>query len=182
MSKNIKIFFVTLIIAGLVPLYVTDAASLKINDLIEKAMAIDGQTVTVTAEAIGEKMDRKNGTWVNVSDGSNAIGIWMPTKESSRITTFGNYKAKGDLLEITGVFNRSCKEHGGESDIHFVSMTVLKTGETVQNKINLTKLVVTLLLLGTTLLFFVFFFNQSKYLKMAEAMKNGKSNGHKNHS
>lgn len=182
MSKSIKIFFITLIVAGLVPLYITDAASMKINDLIEKAMAIDGQTVTVTAEAIGEKMDRKDGTWVNVNDVSNAIGIWMPTKESNRITTFGNYKEKGDLLEITGVFNRACKEHGGESDIHFFSMNVLKTGEIVQNKITITKLMVTILLLGTTLLLFLFFLNQSKYLKMAAAKKNGRFNDQRNHS
>jgi hypothetical protein len=182
MSKSIKIFFITLIVAGLVPLYVTDAASMKINDLIEKAMTIDGQTVTVTAEAIGEKMEREDGTWVNVNDMSNAIGIWMPTKEANRITTFGNYKEKGDTLEITGVFYRVCKEHGGESDIHLISMKVLKTGEIVQNKVTMTKLIVTILLLGTTLFFFLFYINQTKYLKMAAAMKNGKSNGQKNHS
>lgn len=182
MSKSIKIFVITLIIAGLVPLQIASATSIKINDLIEKAMIIDGQTVTVTAEAIGEKMDRKDGTWVNVNDVSNAIGVWMPTKESSRITSFGNYKKKGDILEITGVFNRACKEHGGESDMHFVSMNILKTGEIVQNKINMTKLIVTILLFGTTILFFLFFMNQSKYLKLKAAKKNSKFNDQRNHS
>jgi len=177
MSKNIKIFFVTLIIAGLVPLHVAFATSTKINDLIEKAMAFDGQTVTITAEAIGEKMDRKDGTWVNVTDVSNAIGIWMPTQESRRISIFGNYKEKGDILEITGVFNRACKEHGGESDLHLISMRVMKSGEIVQNKISMTKLIITIVLLGTTLLFILFFINQSKYLKMKETKKNGKANG-----
>ncbi|MGB4587849.1 MAG: hypothetical protein WBI17_01280 [Clostridiaceae bacterium] len=176
MSKSIKIFFVTLILAGLVPLHAVYAAPVKINDLIEKAMTVDGQTVTITAEAIGERMDRTDGTWVNVNDGSNAIGIWMPTDESRRITVFGSYKEKGDTLEITGIFNRTCKEHGGESDLHLLSMKVMKTGEIVQNKISITKLVITTVLLGTTLLLILFFINQSKYLKMM-----AKKNGQKNH-
>ena len=176
MSKNIKIFFLTLIIAGLIPIHVASAESTKINDLIEKAMTYDGQTVTVTAEAIGEKMDRKDGTWINVKDVSNAIGIWMPTEESRRITLFGNYKEKGDIVEITGVFNRACKEHGGESDLHLISMKVIKPGEIVQNKVTMTKLIITVTLLGIATTLFLFFLNQSKYLKII-ANKNGKSIG-----
>lgn len=181
MSKSIKIFFVTLILAALVPLHAVSATSVNINDLIEKAMTIDGKTVTVTAEAIGERMVRADGTWVNVNDGSNAIGIWMPTEESRRITVFGSYKEKGDILEITGIFNRACKEHGGESDLHLLSMKVMKTGEIVQNKITMTKLIITVLLMGTALALSLFFLNQSKYRKMM-AKKNGKSNGQKNHN
>lgn len=175
MEKYRKVFIVSLMLLFLNPIKVNASTSMKINDLIEHAMDLDGQTVTITAEAIGEKMDRTDGTWVNVNDVSNAIGIWMDTTEAEKITSYGSYKAKGDMLEITGVFNRACKEHGGESDIHYTSMKVITKGYAVKEDIPFMKVAITLILASTSLLFVIFFMNQSKYIKKISAKNNRKS-------
>lgn len=165
MAKYIKICIILLILATLEPFHPTQAAAVKINDLIEGAISMDGKKVTVTAEAIGEKMDREGGTWVNVHDGSNAIGIWMTKEEAERISVFGNYKQKGDTLEVTGLFNRACKEHGGEADIHLLTMKILKTGEAVEKSISMVKTASSVVLLSLMALLYLAFRNQSRYSK-----------------
>ena len=175
MGKYHKVFIICLMFLFLVPIKVYASTSMKINDLIENALSLDGQTVTITAEAIGERMDRPGGTWVNVNDGTNAIGIWMDTEDADRITSYGSYKAKGDMLEITGVFNRACKEHGGESDIHFSSMKTVAVGYSMKEEIPGAKVVLTLILTATSLLFLTFFMNQSKYIHILSE-KTGKIN------
>jgi hypothetical protein len=102
--------------------------TVKINDLINSASTYDGETVTIEAEAIGECLERGDYAWVNVSDGSNAIGIWMSKEESTRITYYGDYRYTGDTLIVTGVFSRACQEHGGEPDLHCQSLSVSRVG------------------------------------------------------
>lgn len=103
--------------------------TVEINDLIENASLYDGKTVTVTAEAIGECMERGDHAWVNVNDGSNAIGIWMTKEESSQIKYYGDYRYTGDTIAVTGIYNRACQEHGGEPDLHCETISVMKAGE-----------------------------------------------------
>jgi len=102
--------------------------TVQINDLINSSSTYDGRAVTVEAEAIGECLERGDYAWVNVSDGSNAIGIWMTKEEAALITYYGDYRYTGDTLTITGIFSRACKEHGGEPDLHCQSLTVSKIG------------------------------------------------------
>jgi hypothetical protein len=66
--------------------------------------------------------------WVNVNDDINAIGIWVPKSMLTEISHRGTYGEKGDLIEISGVFHRSCAEHGGDLDIHAASIVKLKDG------------------------------------------------------
>jgi len=114
--------------------------TVKINDLIENASLYDGKTVAVTAEAIGECMERGSNAWINVNDGSNAIGIWMTKEESSQITYYGDYRYTGDTIAVTGIYNRACSEHGGEPDIHCKNISVMKAGETRKEEISSAKI------------------------------------------
>lgn len=100
----------------------------SINDLIENEKSFDGKTVTIKAEAVGEPMRRKDYTWVNVNDGTNAIGIWMKNSDASKVKFYGKYKEVGDILKIKGTFKRSCSEHGGDTDIHALQVDVLSKG------------------------------------------------------
>lgn len=104
------------------------AEVIELNQLVENAKAMDGQTVTVTGEAIGEAMERGDHAWVNLNDGTNAMGIWMPLDDAQSIKVFGNYKYHGDQFQVTGVFNRACAQHGGDVDIHSASITVVAAG------------------------------------------------------
>ncbi|MEL7606744.1 DNA-binding protein [Sedimentibacter saalensis] len=115
---------------------------IDISNLIENAAELDQQEVTVSGEAVGEAMNRGKHSWININDGTNAIGIWMSSSDAQRVKYFGNYKYKGDVLKVSGIFNRTCKEHGGESDIHGASMEVEKTGHVENELISATKITV----------------------------------------
>lgn len=98
------------------------------NTLIEDASVLDGQTVVYRGELIGDVLTRGNYEWLNVSDGSNAIGIWTEKRLLNTALIPGRYGQKGDTLGITGVFHRSCREHGGDMDIHAMQIEILAHG------------------------------------------------------
>jgi len=98
------------------------------TDMIDQAGALDGQTVTFSGEVIGDIMRRGDYTWINVSDGSNAIGIWIPTDGLGDVQTAGRYADHGDEVRITGIFHRACREHGGDLDIHATQLALLSKG------------------------------------------------------
>jgi len=98
------------------------------NELIERSEELDKSVVTFEGEAIGEALERGRNAWVNVSDGGNAIGVWMSRVEANSISRFGDYKNEGDFVRVVGEFNRACPEHGGDLDIHASSIVTLVAG------------------------------------------------------
>jgi hypothetical protein len=106
------------------------------NDLIENGKVLDGSKITITGEAIGEPMKRGNYTWVNISDGSNAIGIWLKSSDVQKISFYGNNKAKGDTVKISGEFHRACTDHGGDMDIHSLSIEIAEKGYSINEIVN----------------------------------------------
>lgn len=110
-------------------------------ELITQAKAHDGHSVQFQGEVVGEVMERGSHAWVNVNDGTMAIGIWM-TKEAARtIIHSGSHKAKGDTIIIQGVFNRSCPEHGGDLDIHAHNFRIISSGHTTIDPLTKQKLI-----------------------------------------
>lgn len=104
-----------------------------LNDLVENGKQMNNKKITVKAEAIGESMKRGNFAWINVNDTTNSMGIWMKKEDSDKVKVFGDYKHKGDIIEISGIFNRACSEHGGDMDIHADDVKIMKKGfETVE--------------------------------------------------
>jgi len=97
-------------------------------------------------------MRRGANGWVNVNDGDNAIGVWVNVSELDRIKFLGGYKSKGDTLEISGIFNRACQEHGGDLDIHADTMAVIKAGYNTHEVIDRKKVRLALALFLTTIL------------------------------
>jgi hypothetical protein len=104
------------------------------TELIEHAKELDGKEVVYEGEAIGEVMARKGGVWVNLHDGENAIGIWIDNNLLNPISYTGNYKARGDWLQIRGIFNRACKVHGADLDIHALNVIKLREGRIVKHR------------------------------------------------
>ena len=107
---------------------VSYAQPISSTELINNAKQYDEKTVVYQGEAIGDIMVRGEYAWINVNDGKNAIGIWVYKKFAETIRYTGAYKTKGDLVEVEGIFNRSCKEHGGDLDIHAASIRKIKEG------------------------------------------------------
>ena len=104
------------------------AQSVSSAQLIDNAQIYNGKEVVYSGEVIGDIMARGEYAWVNLHDGQYAIGIWLPKKLSAAILYTGNYKTKGDWIEISGVFHQACKEHAGELDIHATSLKRINSG------------------------------------------------------
>ena len=98
------------------------------TDLVMNAKELDGTEVTYQGEVIGDIMRRGEYAWINVNDGDNAIGIWIRTDLTAAIAHTGSYKYKGDRVEVAGIFNRACSEHGGDLDIHAHALRVVELG------------------------------------------------------
>jgi hypothetical protein len=129
--------------------------SLSSNELIKNAKEYDGKLIAYSGEAIGDVMARGEFAWVNINDGENALGIWMSAALAKEIQFRGNYKSRGDSLEVVGVFHRACFEHGGDLDIHAQSLRKISNGRTVKEKINFDKLIASFILLGALFLIWI---------------------------
>jgi len=129
---------VSLTLAGF-PIYAQEPA-VSVNELIEHSADYDGKSISITGEAIGECLERDGFDWVNISDGSNAIGIWMSKKDAAMVTCYGDYKYTGDTLIVTGTFYEACPEHGGEPDIHCQTLIISQVGELKNEKIPVAKI------------------------------------------
>lgn len=105
-------------------------------DLINNAKDYNGKTVVYGGEVVGDIMARGEYAWINVNDGKNAIGIWIKKRLVKDLAYTGRYQAKGDLVEVTGRFNCSCLEHGGDLDIHAQSILKINPGNKVSHPLS----------------------------------------------
>lgn len=143
---TVKGFFIV-ITTGLLIASAGSVLTVKSDDLINNAREYDKKEVVYSGEVIGDIMRRGEYAWINVNDGSNSIGIWIIYDEAKKIKYTGSYRYKGDIVEVTGIFNRACPEHGGDFDIHAKSMIVKKEGSKVEREINLTILYIAIAVL-----------------------------------
>lgn len=132
------------------------------SELIENGKRIDNSKITLKGEAIGEAMNRGEYSWVNISDGSTAMGIWIKSEQAQSIKNYGKYSYKGDMVEINGTFNRACKDHGGDMDIHAISVKIIEAGGSVTIPISNNKKVIALILTVITL---IIIFSYRKFAK-----------------
>lgn len=131
------------------------AQSISSSELINNAKQYDGKLVVYTGEVIGDVMLRGEFAWVNINDGDNALGVWMDASPAREIKFTGNYKSRGDSLEISGIFHRICLEHGGDMDIHAKSLRKIASGRMVDAKLNLDKRNLSIVLLGALLIIWI---------------------------
>jgi len=119
---------------------INPASGASITGLIQNANQYDGQIVEIQAEVIGDVMRRSNGVWLNVSDGTSAIGIFCARSILPQIKFRGDYKNSGDILLIKGQFNRADRSQGGDLDIRASEIKVIKDGYKVKRELNRGKL------------------------------------------
>lgn len=152
-----KRFFVALMAIALAVLSVCPALAnaeqppvLSTNDLVEDSYKWDGKTVSFEGEVLEDLMERKDGVWMNLSDGNNtAMGVFVPKDVAMPVIDHTeSYRTIGDVVLITGVFHRVCTEHEGETDIHATSVTVVTPGAARANPIHIGRVVWFLVLAG----------------------------------
>lgn len=129
---------------------------------LEKADSyMDGQTVQVVGEAVGDRVFSEKDPsycWITLEaiDGSYAeVAVCMTARASEAIDTYGAYSRTGTTLQIRGTFNLACKDHEGVSDLHATSVTVVEKGHANETPFNMAQVIpgIVLVLLGLALLF-----------------------------
>ena len=166
MFKNITLIIIMLVFFSMMPGESAAADVLELNQLIEQGAVFDGTVVHVEGEALGEVMARGTHGWVNMSDPSNVMGIWMKLSDAERIQFFGNYKYRGDFIWVEGVFHEACIEHGGDTDIHALTVHVLKQGYPVDEDISQRKILVGIFLSLSTILVAYLFIKQMRVISL----------------
>lgn len=131
-------------------LYAIPAAALgeeySSSQLIDRAGEFDGQAVVYSGEVIGDILNSGDHVWTNVSDGSNALGVWVESGLASVVQIVGRYGVHGDSIRVSGTFNRACPEHGGDMDLHADAITLVKRGYPVNQEVLVWKVWVAVLL------------------------------------
>ncbi|MGE5653474.1 MAG: hypothetical protein ACM3ZQ_04295 [Bacillota bacterium] len=110
------------------------------DQLIAEAGEYNGRTVVIRGEAFGDIMTRGSMGWVNVLSEGVGIGIWADTNQLAKIRLLGSYRYRGDIAEVTGIFNRACSQHGGEPDIHALSLDVVEAGSPIARPLQAEKI------------------------------------------
>ena len=128
------------------------------SDLINNAKQYDGKTISYKGEVIGEVMIRGDHAWLHVNDEYVAIGVWVRKADLKDIIYLGCYRAKGDIIEVSGIFNRSCPEHGGDLDIHVQEIKKILSGEPSFKQLSMKKFYIGLFL--TFVLLFLYSINK----------------------
>lgn len=154
MKKNFKLILIILFLV-FSSQEVAFSQSLSSGELIRNAKEYNGKLIVYSGEVIGDVMLRGEFAWVNINDGENALGVWMSAALAKEIKLTGNYKSRGDILEIVGVFHRACPEHGGDLDIHANSLRKVANGRMVKEKLNFDKASLSLILLGALFLIWI---------------------------
>ncbi|HZL04287.1 MAG TPA: hypothetical protein VFE45_02505 [Coriobacteriia bacterium] len=121
------------------------------GELVEEPKRYDGTTVAFQGEAIGEAMVRGEMAWIHVNDDAyvlknieegaklggynSGMPVWLDATEAREITYFGDFRHKGDIVRVEGVFNAACVEHGGDVDIHATSLSVVSAGRAAADSV-----------------------------------------------
>lgn len=103
----------------------------SVQELMEEAEKYDGKQIIYKGEVIGDIMVRGEYAWINVRDESGAIGVFCPKELVAAISYPGSYKFCGDMISVKGVFHRSCPRHGGDTDIHAETITIIQKGKAI---------------------------------------------------
>lgn len=166
MGKKIAVLLVLILSFSLNAIgmksFAQSSEAVPLNDLINNSKDYDGKTVFIQGEALLEVMEREDGSWININDGSNAMGLWLPTDEAAKIKQFGDYHTVGDQLMVEAVFHRSCSEHGGDMDLHFVKWIELTEGHEKTLKLNNERVMWAVLLTVITAVIGLVFFKKFK--------------------
>ena len=105
-----------------------ESVKLTSEELLRDTRKWDGKNVIFQGEAIGEIMPRGNFVWLNLQDDFGAIGIWASQDMAQAIQYTGDYRHKGDTVEIEGQFFRADPRLGGELYIRAQRLKIVNPG------------------------------------------------------
>ncbi len=131
-----------------------DAPLIKLSELYSNSKSYDGKTLRLRGEILSIKIKKEGGYFLQLNDdpyvqksisegarpsGTNiSIAIFVRPEHAEKIKNYGDYLTKGDIVEVEGVFNLTCSEHGGETDFHVTDLKILRYGGAIKHKLDIT--------------------------------------------
>jgi hypothetical protein len=124
------------------------------NDLIDCAATFDGHTVRYTGEVVGAILLRGERAWVQLNDdvyarsigplpshrvavGGNAgVAVSIPASLARQIDEVGGHNARGDLVEVTGVYRSADPADGGGPAIQASTGRIVRPGAPVRHPLS----------------------------------------------
>lgn len=142
----------------------------SISDLEKADSYMDGQTVQVTGEVVGDRINAEldsDHCWLTLqaTDGSYAeVTVFVTTAAAGLVDTFGAYGKRGTVLQVRGTFNLACDEHEGLTDLHADHVSVVSSGAVEPDEFNALKFVpgAVLLVVGLVLVLVFFRMRESR--------------------
>lgn len=106
----------------------------SISDLEKADSYMDGQTVQVVGEVVGDRINAELDSehcWLTLEavDGSySEVSAYVTSAAARLVDTYGAYGKRGTVLQVRGTFNLACPEHEGLSDLHADHVSVVSKG------------------------------------------------------
>lgn len=127
MTIKLKLLIFCLLLTALAAPFAY-AGNVSLGDILASPGEFSGREVQIEGEVIGEALNDAEGIWLNVSTGSQQIGIFSADKEKvEKITYWGSYSATGDWVRVKGIFHKECPDHQ-ISDVHLGSLEIIREG------------------------------------------------------
>ncbi|MGC8682967.1 MAG: DNA-binding protein [Athalassotoga sp.] len=112
-----------------------------ISDMINNPSAYDGKFLTVQGQAVGSVMRRGDYAWVNMTDGTQTLGFWMPYSLARQIKYTASYDFKGDLLTVEGTFVAMSLKHDGDMEFDVSKIVKIIPGEKIVHTIDFDRII-----------------------------------------
>lgn len=113
----------------------------QIADLQNSGAYMDGQTVQVTGEVVGDRIASDYSSdfcWITLqaTDGSYAeISVYMPVRSTEMIDMYGSYGKRGTILQVRGTFYVARADHEGITELEAQNVSVVKKGEIAETEV-----------------------------------------------
>lgn len=108
----------------------------SIEELANADSYLDGQTVQVTGEVVGDRItseDNPKYCWITLqsqdTNDDSEVSVYMSKSASKAIDMYGAYGKEGTHLQVRGTFYLASEDHQGTSEIKAESVSVVSPGE-----------------------------------------------------
>ena len=113
----------------------------SITDLSTADTYYDKQTVQVTVEVVGDRINAGDGRqcWLQLASPSDSstVSVYLTNESADKVDTYGAYDRKGTTLQVRGTFNLACPDHDGASDLHAQVVTVTEKGKATPDEFDI---------------------------------------------
>lgn len=109
----------------------------SIYDLLQSNSSLEGKTVQVTGEVVGDLLDDDEDSakaWITLSSTDSkkpgSISVLIDKDDAEVIDEYGRYGATGTIVRVKGTFHVTCPRHEGTLDIHADTVSAVQEGST----------------------------------------------------